>query len=261
MTIENLPGLPVTVERGRARGDARRHRAAGRRVPPGGSTRGRRPGPAVSQSLRQASQRVHVRQHPPRLVCVPRIHGGDPGHQGPLHLRGRLLPVRARDGRRLRHRRVGRSTAGLERRRGHVRILLCGSHPAAGRSDAAPVAAGHRAGLHRLAVLRRLDVQRRSAGGRLRVLLGQPAGPRLGGASHRPGRGRRPGARWARPRAGSGRCRCQSSRRCRAATPPISTTGWSTAPTTTTGNSGASTPTTAASRCRPCTSGAGGTCS
>ena len=48
----------------------------------------------------------------------------DPGCARPLHIRGRVVPLQARDRRRLRHDRVGRGPSAFERQSGHVRRIV-----------------------------------------------------------------------------------------------------------------------------------------
>ena len=175
----------------------------------------------------------------------------------------RVRPVPERGRRRLRHDRVGRGAARVERQGRDVRLLLPRPRPAPRRGDAAAQPGRDLPRLHLVAGLRRLDLLARRDLPRLGDDLGVLPRPRHGPPKRRrrgaprgphgaPARDRRvldaaalrPGPR-SRPRA------------CR----PTTATGSTIRRTTTTGSAGASTPTTRGSPSRRSTSPAGTTAS
>ena len=78
-----------------------------------------------------------------------RLHGRHPGCPRPLHLRGRVVSLQARDRRRLRHRRVGRGAPALQRQSRLVRRILRRRHADARRHQPSAPSGRHLPRRHR----------------------------------------------------------------------------------------------------------------
>ena len=76
----------------------------------------------------------------------------------PLHLRRRVVPLQARDRRRLRHRRMGRRASLLQRQGRHVRRLLRRRHADARRHRPSAASRRHLSRRHRQQLSRKLDL-------------------------------------------------------------------------------------------------------
>ena len=153
--------------------DARRRQPPGRCLPP---LRPRQvPHPRLPHALR-----THRPRSPRdgRLLDLPRLRGRHPGHACPLRLRGRRVRApRERGPRRLRHHRVGRRPALVDRLGRHLRPVLPRRGAVHGRGRVAALTEGADARLRLNRLQAELDLPQRRRlrarlDGRLRHLQG-----------------------------------------------------------------------------------------
>ncbi len=140
------------------------------------------------------TQAENITYSHPVLVRAAWLHGGGAGRTRLLPLRGRIHPLRARSGRRLRHDRVGGSSTGRQRAGRHVRVLVRRGHATHAGHLAATESGHDLPGADGLAVLRGLDLQPGGAGAGLHHVLGHRSGHPRGAQGGRR-RGRRPARR------------------------------------------------------------------
>jgi len=185
--------------RNRARCDGRdaRRRAPGDRYL---SSRARRLAPAGPFPRHHRAHPVRQGLAALRRAGAPlrraRLRRADPGRARPRRLRGRMVRVRARGARRLRHHRMGRRAAVVNRKSRHHGHVLYGRDPE--RRGHAQSAASGRDVRHRRAVelLPLLDAPQRRARAALPHLCvshggDQPRGARQSGAAYGADRGAR----------------------------------------------------------------------